>query len=384
MGTATPLPEEIGDTIVELMRNPKVKRIKIYDSDGRVIFSTTTRQIGGDQEDNNGFVSAMSGHPAVELVYRDALNIFDDETEEDNLLQSYIPVRRKVTDPVLGVFEVYTDVNGLVANTERTEVRITMLTIVILVTLWAVLLAIVRRARDVIMQQQQTIREKSALLEELSRRSLHREDRERKKVAEDLHEGLAQTLSAIKLSMESSRSGSGKSSAAAMDTLSAMIPALHTAIGRVRAIATDLRPASLDELGLTVAITSLCRQFGEAHPGLHVEPHISVSDDRIATALRSVVYRNVQAALQIIDERYSLGNVRIDVVTRETLLVVEVEAHGAAAVRGVVAATPLQQNTLSPLSAVRERTIISGGHLAILDDDQERLVLHASWPLPAG
>ena len=141
----------------------------------------------------------MCGTPAVEMVYRDRFNVFDKETEEDNLVQSYVPVRRRPTEPVAGVFEIYTDVNSLVAEAERAEIKLVAITILILAALYAMLLMIVRKARDIIAAQQQTIQDKNAVLEELSRRNLRREERDRKKAADDLHEGLAQTLSAIKL-----------------------------------------------------------------------------------------------------------------------------------------------------------------------------------------
>ncbi len=373
------LPPQIDDAIVELMRNPRVKRIKIYGQSGTVLFSTKTSQIGGAQEDNEGFVTAINGRPAVELVYRDTFNVFDDETEEDNLVQSYIPVRRKPTEPVVGVFEVYTDVNELVADTERTEIRIVFFTVAILSVLYAVLLMIVRKARNIIDAQQQTIREKTAVLEQLSRSNLAREELDRKKAAEDLHEGLAQTLSAIKLAVENAQESNGTRSGT-LGSLKPVVPALQSAIGQVRAIAMDLRPPSLDELGLVATIRTACREVVDAHPSLRVEASVEIDESRIPAQLHAVVYRNIEAALKLVVERSAVQQVRITLRVEGEDLVLDVEADGKVVVPPAFGArAPVEPQ--SPLAAVRERTILSGGELTVTHDDAGGLAFRASWLL---
>src|SRR5690606_21052152 len=113
--------------------------------------------------------------------------------EEDNLMQTYIPVRASATEPVQGVFEIYTDVNDLVHQIERTEFIIMAGAMLILSGLYAVLLLVVRRARNVIDTQNHTIRERTQTLEILSARMLKSEESNKQKIAMELHEGLAQT-----------------------------------------------------------------------------------------------------------------------------------------------------------------------------------------------
>ena len=373
------LPHEIGQTVDDLMRNPRVQRIKFYNREGTVVFSTKSSQIGQAQEDNDGFSRAMGGAPAVEMVYRDRFNVFDKETEEDNLVQSYIPVRRKPSEPVAGVFEIYTDVNSLVAEAERADIKLVAITILILAALYAMLLMIVRKARDIIAAQQQTIRDKNAVLEELSRRNLRREERERKKAADDLHEGLAQTLSAIKLSVEAARDVPGADQVRA-EVLNSVVPSLQQAIGQARSIAMDLRPPSLDDLGLAATLNASLREFAELHPMLQSELKVMAPEDMIPAPLKSIVYRNVEAALRIISDRYAAGKVHIELVLRHRRLVLNVEAHGEAAV-ATDAFSPLAADSAAnaPLSSVRERTVISGGDLAIARDDAKGIAFRASW-----
>lgn len=200
-----PPPPELATAIQSLMRESAVVRIKIYNRHGVVAFSTKTSQIGIDQRNNPGFISAINGRVADTLVYRDTFNSYDAVTEEDNLMQTYIPIRASATDPVQGVFEIYTDVNHLVHQNERIEFIILTGSLLILTALYAALLLVVRRAHTIIKSQHQTIRERTETLEILSARMLKSEESNKKKIAVELHEGLAQTLSAIKLNLENNR-----------------------------------------------------------------------------------------------------------------------------------------------------------------------------------
>jgi len=92
------------------------------------------------------------------------------------------------------------------------------------------------------------------------------EEQQKKKIANDLHEGLAQTLSAVKMMWKAARRrfDASKTDAFSMDTV---IHVLKGAIQEVRSIATNLRPSSLDDLGLLRRSTVLPRIPNWTHPG---------------------------------------------------------------------------------------------------------------------
>jgi signal transduction histidine kinase len=374
-----PMPPALEEKVRDLMRDAGAVRIKVYDRAGVVSFSTESRQIGTSQAENPGFLSAMAGRPSVQLVYRDTFNVFDRETEDDNLVQTYIPVRRAATEPVVGVFEMYVDVNALVQRSERSGLLIIVYTLLVVAALYVALLMIVRRARSVIESQQRTISEKTAILASLSQGSLRREERERKKFADELHEGLAQTLSAVKLAVESAGDGTGPRTGRT-DLAKSIVPGLQHAIRQARAIAIDLSPLALDDLGLAPTINQLCREFADSHPGVRIELKIAKDDALIPPPLKIVVFRDVEAALKVISERRGVTRIRITLLIREGKLVLVVEADGTAIV-GPEAYAALDVETGSPLSAVRQRTIISGGEISVARDKAGTITLHASWPL---
>lgn len=374
-----PLPPELAEAIGKLMRDSSVVRIKIYNQQGIVAFSTKTAQIGTDQGDNPGFIAAINGRVADTLIYHDTFNSLDAETEEDNLMQTYIPIRASPTDPVQGVFEIYTDVNDLVDQIERTELIVMAGALLILTMLYAVLLLVVRRARNIIDSQNQTIRERTETLEILSARMLKNEESNKRKIALELHEGLAQTLSAVKLSLENNRQRIDGDDAAAQ-SMETIIPALQGAIEDVRTIATELRPSSIDDLGLLPTLGSVCRNFQRQHPGIRILQDLPLREKDVPAPLKVILYRIVVLALD--DIALHTDSDQIALALRRdgdmlTLLVDDTPSVAPdASATTLIEIDPVPE---SRFSKMLELATLSGGRFAAARPAAERIVLRASW-----
>jgi len=90
---------------------------------------------------------------------RDSFNAFDRRTEEDNLIQTYVPIVDAEGQPARGVFEIYTDVNSMVQHTEEAQWQLIGGGALIMALLYLALLAVVRYAERIIARQQDEIRE---------------------------------------------------------------------------------------------------------------------------------------------------------------------------------------------------------------------------------
>lgn len=371
------LPDDLEDAIAEVMRDSRVVRVKIYNRRGVVAFSTNPGQVGNLQAENPGFVGAMAGKVSVKLVYRDQFNTSDQSTESDNLVQVYLPVRSRAAGPVVGVFETYTDVNPLVKESENSEVVIALVIFALLGGMYAALLMFVARSDRLIRDQQRIIREKSELLEQLSHQNMTREELERKRLATDLHEGLAQTLGAVKLVLEGSRAApeAGKG-----DGLQSLIPVLQNAINQARAIAIDLSPPSLDDLGLGPTLRSLRGEFERDHPATQVDLQVQVAEADIPAPLKIVIYRAVEAVLKLLDRQPATARLQIRLERRDAALVLLFRDDAGVLVQAM--AKKEGEDVAGKLaSVVRERVIISGGQLSMADGDNLAPLLRAEWAL---
>lgn len=291
--TLPPISAPLQSAISGLMQDNSVVRIKIYNPLGTVVYSTRPGQTGRGQhenehETNTGFMTAFGGRVANALIYRDSFNRFDGTTEEDNLMQTYIPVRAAPGQPIEGVFEIYTDVNNQVLENERILFRVLAGAAMILLVLYIALFLLVRRANNIIKSQHQTIQERTATIETLSAKMMGSEESRRKQIAYDLHEGVAQTLSAVKLSIESCMQDCTQHKAVTGDKV---IPILCDAIQEVRTMATRMRPSSLDDLGLLPTLDWYCRELGKQHEGVRATAAVYFRESDIPPQLKIIIYR---------------------------------------------------------------------------------------------
>lgn len=132
--------------VIEAMRNTQVVKLKLYDLNGRTIFSTDPSQIGKDYRDNPAFIAAAKGDPMSELTHRDHFSTFDRELENLDVLSSYVALRTGRSEPIEGVVEVYSDVTGWIERTDRQANLVTLYTVSMLGLLYGALFVIVRRA----------------------------------------------------------------------------------------------------------------------------------------------------------------------------------------------------------------------------------------------
>ncbi|MGO4762287.1 PAS domain S-box protein [Cupriavidus sp. 2KB_3] len=149
-------------------------------------------------------------------------------------------------------------------------------------------------------------------LQALSDSILSTREEEKRRVARELHDDIGQRLSALKMDLvmlEDDLRREGASTGSCSQA-AAMHAGLDAAIAAVRQISADLRPALLDELGLTAALDWLGKDFSHRYAisvDTHVPDHVEVSD-QAATA----VFRIVQEALNNVVHHANASRVWID------------------------------------------------------------------------
>ncbi|MBI4293726.1 MAG: PAS domain-containing protein, partial [Betaproteobacteria bacterium] len=109
----------------------------------------------------------------------------------------------------------------------------------------------------------------------LSAQHLSIQESERRRIAADLHDGLGQTLSLVKLSIEeAARSVSAGASAKVAATLERLAPTVKSAVAELRRISMNLRPSTLDDLGILATLSWYFREFEAACPSVKLERDI--------------------------------------------------------------------------------------------------------------
>jgi signal transduction histidine kinase len=134
---------------------------------------------------------------------------------------------------------------------------------------------------------------------ERRRQRLAAAEAERQRWARELHDDTLQSLSALRVGLSTAKR-SGKPEALEQAVTSA-IDHLEEGITNLRALITDLRPASLDELGAAAAIHALCERA--ERQGIEVDVSIELAyeqdseRERHSPEIETAMYRIVQEAL---------------------------------------------------------------------------------------
>jgi len=130
---------------------------------------------------------------------------------------------------------------------------------------------------------------------QFSRRLLTAQEQERHRLANELHDGLAQNLSVIKNRAHLARQ-SPDLPPLVLSHLDAIERVVSTAITETRSLAHNLRPPHIDQLGLTDSLQSLIREVSQASP-IRFERRLENVDDLFKGDAATNLYRIVQEAL---------------------------------------------------------------------------------------
>jgi signal transduction histidine kinase len=200
--------------------------------------------------------------------------------------------------------------------------------------------------------------------EELLVRLLQSQDDERRRIARQLHETVAQTLGAIRLNLARVRR-SPMAADAHLDALLAETQAMtDESLNEIRTLSYLLHPPLLEEAGLASALRWYVEGFVE-RSGIDVRLDIPPDLERLPDAVETAVFRIVQECLTNIHRHSGSGTARIRISTDEDGLLMEVEDKGHGMHRGLPGGT---RRVGVGLAGVRERVRQLGGRLEIHSD----------------
>lgn len=364
----------------QILRDTAIAKIKILNRDGDIVYTLERGQSADNRSAaGTGLVIADSRHAGSKFVRRGPPTSFEpEEPEHDNLIEGYVPVRATATGPVQGMLEIYTDIDHIVSHNNQTVVLFLVGVLIILGGQFMVLVLAARRARHIVETERRAGNARTADLETLAVELLNSEDAEKKKIATDLHEELAQTLSAIKVNLELGREriASGKGNAGALQST---VPALQEALQLVRSLAMRLWPFSLDDLGLLSTISGFCDEFERLHPAIRVDQDMSLNEQDVPRPLKIVIYRIVESALRNFVRYGDAESVTLSLHAGQETITLEIEAIATQTSYGAAARKSADPTLNARFSTIQERVTLSGGTFAVQRSDLGVVTLAAMW-----
>jgi len=171
---------------------------------------------------------------------------------------------------------------------------------------------------------EQAVHDRTAELRELAGYLIIAREDEKAHLARELHDELGALLTAAKLHLARLRGKPFEDPAIAAG-LKVVNQHLDKGIALKRRIVEDLRPSSLETLGLTITLTNLC-----AEVGMRLNMAIQTDFDEVCLTEGGhlAIYRLIQEALNNVCKHANAARVRVSVKSEPTLVTVQIEDDG--------------------------------------------------------
>lgn len=177
-------------------------------------------------------------------------------------------------------------------------------------------------------EEQRSLAESSELqTRSLSHRLVAAQEDERKNLSRELHDHVAQVLTALRMELGRIERTSPLTAARASGPLAECRRLIDQLFGTVRDLALGLRPSMLDDLGLKPALEWLVRDFTQRYD-IGVELLVSEDLDGLPEQHRTCIFRVVQEALTNCVRHAQASLVRAHVTRRGNEIGVSVSDDG--------------------------------------------------------
>jgi two-component system, NarL family, sensor histidine kinase UhpB len=238
----------------------------------------------------------------------------------------------------------------------------------------------VERLGDTLNTMLDVLQEHRALLQKMSEQVLAAQEDERKRIARELHDETAQALTTLLIRLKIlERAPNVPEMRAQINELRGLTA---DTLEAVRKLAVELRPATLDDLGLVAALEGYTDSYG-AHMPVRIAFTAEGFDDhdgRLPPQVELVLYRVVQEALTNAAKHANAHELRVELCRRPHEVVAAVADDG----QGFDVEEMMRSRERGlGLFGMQERLALVGGQLVIDSSPGHGTRIHARVPSQA-
>ncbi len=347
----------------------RVVSVKVWARDGTILYATDPHLVG-QRLDSRGLTEALGGSVVSQRSDLSEPENAYERALAPSLIETYVPLRRASSDKIIAVAEFYQLPNELDAELGSARLWTWGVIAVATVAMYFFLAGMVRAGSDTIEKQRRqlegAVHELAATASRLRAVSAARAETDEavlRRVAGEIHDGLAQDLSTALLLLDRGEQGSRHSLARA---------AIDSALGEVRSLAHGLALPNLAELTLSEVVEQVCVSH-ERKTGCLVPRDVTSLPEGAPVQLKIAIYRVLQEALANAFHHAPEARVRIRVAWAHTMIELECEDEGPGMPREPVLGLGIR--------GMRERVELLGGRFTIATGDRGGTVVRGWIPL---
>lgn len=203
------------------------------------------------------------------------------------------------------------------------------------------------------------------------------QEEERRSLARELHDGIGQTLTALKNQLERLRR---KEVDDALEAgLADSVELASMALNDTRELSRLLRPAVLDDLGLEPALRWLSRTLGK-RAAMEIIVNSELGEQRLEPDMETLVFRVVQEALTNIIKHAGVAQAWVDVTQAGGMLRVSIRDEGAGFDPGAAIDAASRSESLG-LRGMRDRLELFRGRFEVVSSPGAGCTLNMVVPM---
>ena len=211
-------------------------------------------------------------------------------------------------------------------------------------------------------------------LQNLSSQLLLAHEKERRRVAIELHDGLLSELAAMKYLLEGKVVHLDQGKIVNADELRRISDILGTTMKEARRIMNNLHPFVLDELGFIAAMKWVCGEYQKSYPHILIQTEIGITERDISDGIRVVIFRVLQEALNNF-ARHGNGR-RVEIALSKT------DRNFSLLIRDDGQGFDMEKVQMGlGLESMRERVELSGGEFQIESIIGQGTTIRAIWSI---
>lgn len=270
----------------DYVRQGSLVRIKLWNADGKIVYSDEQRLIGAS------FPLGAEEAEALRIQGSSASEVSDLSRPENRfeipykkLLEVYVGVKATNGEPLL--FEAYFQYQAVTEAGQAAWKRFAPPTLGALLVLelvqipfaWSLAKRVQRQQRD---------------RERLLRHAVEASDAERRRIAGELHDGVVQELTGLNYALDAMRLGNPTEGQRAQ-LIADSAAGLRSSIGSLRSLLVDIYPPNLAEEGLASALAELAAGLERA--GIAVRLETEGAED-LPPAVAALLFRAAQEVIR--------------------------------------------------------------------------------------
>jgi signal transduction histidine kinase len=155
---------------------------------------------------------------------------------------------------------------------------------------------------------------------------------------------------------------------------------VRESVEEVRRMQMDLRPSTLDDLGVLATLGWFCREYQKIYSHIRIEKEVGLKEDEVSTPLKVVLYRMTQEAMNNVAKHSQADLIHLSLRRRENEIELVIRDNGMGFDLEKILSLKGFKGGLG-LSSMRERAELSGGKFMIESTQGKGTTVRASWPL---